>query len=152
MTNLWQGFWYLENWLQFPELTASYTQTEQALVNMGLNKSRKMIIIFVTCVWNIAGYVMFAPPLRKFALKISMTYRNVIKYSSVNKLKHLFNFSTYQTHWSSKTLTVICISSLRICFPCKRTPLETMVILPRLLVELSYLREICIESDMTRQL
>lgn len=66
-------------------------------------------------------------------------------------------FLSIWTLWNQKVSvsillwqSVICISSIRICSPCNRTPLETGYF-TKALTGMSYLRKICINSDMTRQ-
>ena len=119
---------------------------------MGLNKQGK-ISCWKQC-WfsNVCSF-----RLRKLSLKIPMTYRNVIKCSFANKLMcltFLLERSEIQkvsvNILSFMAITVICMSSIRIC-SCNDTIGNTGYS-TEALTKVSYLKETCIDSDMTLQL
>lgn len=69
-----------------------------------------------------------------FSLKLSITYSNLVSYGFVNRIETFILFSLPDpsrikelikySYFHGKIL--ICVSS-RICFPCNRTQLETLV-------------------------
>ena len=119
------------------------TQGEQELIiTWELNKLRRIIIIFIIfylkhC-WLLKNTV--SSRLKKI-FSLGLTCSNLIKYTSVNKLK-CFSFLPTWIRQNSETLSeysfmaIIVFAQIhKICSPCKQDTTETLVVLSGLWVE-----------------
>ena len=114
---------------------------------VGLNELRRMIIIFNDFDRNIAGSLMFcfSRYKKRFSLKLAVTWSNLVKYPFVSKeaactfshgniVSYLPKFSKF-----SKDLCVLLLTEHR-----------NIGCITKALIGTMYLREVCIDSDITR--